>query len=240
MYAVRAFVLFSLITLGIVFSIPFFLHADVGTPVRLYEQSSRSGAVITTGTTATRTGLKDPWTADDDYYIATTSFEITRYGAVTDYVYAFILSSDGNVVATSSNWVLGSTLGTSGYGTSTFSFDNYLVASGTTVYFGFNRSGAYNSSQRYQAWSASGAGSYYYTSNENPNKTMVQVIEGYTYIDPPSATCPEGYECYTIEEMATTTEAIYALGYSINLYMGIFLALVCGYMAFVFFKQFIP
>lgn len=215
------------------------ISADVGEPTTFYEQRLYTGTVITTGLSDNRMGLQDSYTFSQNGYVASTSFEILRYGAVTDYVYGFILSSELNLVATSSNWVLGSTLSTSGHATTTFLFDNYEVASGTTVYFGWTRSGSYNASLRYQTWSSTGAGTYYYPSGENPNKTMVQVISGYTYVEP-SNTCPEGYECYTIEEMATTTEAIYAVGYSINLYMGIFLGLLFGYMAFIFFKKFIP
>lgn len=43
----------------------------------------------------------------------------------------------------------------------------------------------------------------------------------------------------TICDMSSTTEAVYAVGYSINIYMGIFLALLFGTLAFMFFKKFI-
>lgn len=54
-------------------------------------------------------------------------------------------------------------------------------------------------------------------------------------------------DCITASDMATNTlaiasntEAVYAVGYSINLYLGILLALIFGVLSFKFFKKFIP
>lgn len=54
-----------------------------------------------------------------------------------------------------------------------------------------------------------------------------QVVTGlYDIPESGSGDCPAGHVCATVEEVASTTEAIYTVGYSIQLYLGIALFLV--------------
>jgi hypothetical protein len=64
-------------------------------------------------------------------------------------------------------------------------------------------------------------------------------ILGQFYIEATEGSCPSGYECYTIEEMASTTEAIYTVGYTMQTYIGIFLLLTFGLLAFGFVRRFL-
>lgn len=65
-------------------------------------------------------------------------------------------------------------------------------------------------------------------------------ILGYEYIESGSGgPCPDGYVCATMEEVASTTEAIYTVGSSMQIYMGILLLLLFGYMGFVFTRRYL-
>lgn len=66
-------------------------------------------------------------------------------------------------------------------------------------------------------------------------------ISGYEYVGSVGGggSCPEGYECYTLEEMASTTEAVYTVGSTLQIYLGIMLMIVFGIMAYNFTRRFI-
>lgn len=66
-------------------------------------------------------------------------------------------------------------------------------------------------------------------------------IEGYYPIPGTSSNtgCPDGYECYTLEEMASTTEAVYTVGSTLQIYLGIMLMIAFGIMAYNFTRRFI-
>jgi hypothetical protein len=201
-------------------------------------------------------------------YTATSSLDIislkvgvSKYNNPIDYVYAFFATRSGSYfteIATSTNWFLGSSLsgGTSkSYRTFYFGTSTMNVASGTDMYFGVRRSGAIDSNNRYHINTQSLVPYPRYSAKCSSNLVEINGLtkaswQSLLVQDTPqpeaTSTCPSGYECYTIEEMATatqaiasSTEAIYAVGYSVNLYLGIFMALIFGSIAMMFFRKFI-
>lgn len=201
-------------------------------------------------------------------YTATSSLDaisltmgINRFNTPTDYVYAFLATRSGGTftqIATSTNWFLGSSLpsGTSkAYRTWFFGTSSVEVASGTDVYFGVRRNGAVNSTNRYNMWTDSTIEKPRYSAkcsndlvqNDGTNKAIVHTfLVQDTPQEQATSTCPDGFECYTIYEMATATlaiasntEAIYTVGYTINFVLGIFLFIIFFLIGKQFYKIFI-
>lgn len=192
------------------------------------------------------------------YFTATTSIDVLELrstlaltGSPTDGVYAYLATISGSTlteIATSTNII---TSVNSSYVMKTWEFDTTLnFETPTNIYFGLRRVGSYNSTNYYRFGRLS-AGSLDTWSFRCSNN---QQYGGYTYDymsllvqnTPVETACPDGYECYTIEEMATatqaiasSTEAIYTVGYTIQLFLGMYLLLLFGWFGYTFTRKFI-
>lgn len=174
------------------------------------------------------------------------------------------LNPNWDIHGTSTNTVSGTTITTSAQ-TYTFTFDPPLYIDintepvgslypgdnhGLSYYcIGVMRTGSSSASNYYRVQRDSSAFTIDYPASSLVSTALQQgsnlsgrprgTISGYYSTEVPSGNCPTGYECYTLEEMASTTEAIYTVGSTMQIYLGIFLMLIFGYVAFVFARKFL-
>lgn len=221
---------------------PFVTYGEVNYNDVLQLWSSGGGTNNTTwGLVSTRLGWgRAGIAATGTYYVATTTYELYKTGSPSDAVEAVIWDTCSTVLATSTNTVAGSSITTSAT-TYTFLFANVEIASGTTPLFGLRRTGSANASNYYRfRRNTTPSTSYIGNCTESISGTPNGWIYGYGWKPAASSSvwCEDGV-CYTDEEMATTTAAILALGYTLQLYLAVFVFALFALLAFRWTKKLI-
>lgn len=215
------------------------VHADVGENFRFdrYE-----GNTVTKNFGNTNDGYCQSYTTHTSVYIASSTFRGGRTNTPTDYIYGVLLDSSKNVIATSTNWVIGSTMST-GAGYYYFYYNNVFFASTSPFFVCHKRSGAQDATNYYRVTGDTNGISPTYGAFLNGTTTTANSLGmqsytqtwGYTYFP----TCTGGGATSTMCDMASTTEAIYTVGYSTNIILGIFLCLIFFYFGFKFIRSFL-
>lgn len=243
--------LFIAIVAVVYFFTAFFVSADVGDSITIYDGSTSATTVQTWGNTSTRLGSCVPLTPDEKIYVSTLEYNVQAYNnSVTDNVIGVIWvnaqsgSNEAFIIATSTNQYVGVDLYNVGRALSEFTFEDILLYEKVHYCVGVVRTGTYNSSDRYQSYSDSSITDTCYVRAFDFNTTLsticiekygtvLAMIYGNEYIE---SSCESG----TIEcDMASTTEAVYAVGTTTNFILGIFLCLIFGLLSYTFFKGYI-
>lgn len=160
-------------------------------------------------------------------------------GSVQGVLYSGTLSNL-TFLASSTNSVVVSTGLTTTWATSTFTFNNIQVATSTKVYVGVYRTTVDTQPvywNRCPINSPTGTHSVYLTGTTTTDSA--QDFELTTTAPTSGGGGSTTTQPTTTVDMASTTEAIYAVGYSIQIYMGILLMILFGYMGFVFVRYYI-
>jgi len=158
-------------------------------------------------------------------------------------LYAHIVQTDGVLMATSTNYFTDAEISTSG-SVLTFNFEPYTMMASTTYYVVVgdlvymstsNNVAIYYTDILSTNWDIKVLGSNYLLASSIADRYWGTVK---TYCKA-EFICPEGYECYTLEDMASTTEAIYAVGQMNGLYWAILFILIFGGVSFIFTRGYI-
>lgn len=211
------------------------VHADVG---EKYQVAKYEGTATVLNFGNTTDGYCQKFTLTNSVYIASSTARVGRILTPGDYLYGAILDTNKNVIATSTNWVLGSTLSTSQTYV-VFNFENFYIASSTEFYQCVRRSGARDATNYFKTFGDSVGVSPSYgfyitgTTTSSLGKESYTQLFGYTYF--PVCTGGGTLEC----DMASTTEAVYAVGYTTNYILGFALFLVFFYLGYRFIKYFL-
>lgn len=251
MYTVHKIVFFLLVFLGIfLFYITAFASFDTSCSYSVDLGNSGTSA-SSWGLTNTRIGIGHSVTATTSIKVKSATFRFFKIGTPTDYVYGVIItgnSTTGTIVATSTNWYSGSSISSSATNY-TFTFPigtSTEFASGSSFTLGVVRT-EYNASNYYRTTGTPSAG---YIQNDwgfgaESGSNGGQISHDF-YCPLVEKTCPDGYECYTLEEMATATQAIYdntsaiyTVGASNMFFWSVFLSFVLAFLMYRFSRNFI-
>lgn len=210
-------------------------HANTGERLQI---AKYEGSITTLNFGNTTDGFCQSFNLTNSVYIASSTVRVGRILSSSDYLYGVILDTNKNVLATSTNWVLGSSLSTN-FTYTTFNFSNYYIASSTPFYQCVKRSGVASTTAYYKTYGDSVGVSPSYgqyitgTTTTSLGKESYLQLYGLTFF--PTSTESGILEC----DMASTTEAVYAVGYTTNYVLGIALFLLFFYIGYKFVKYFI-
>jgi hypothetical protein len=212
-----------------------------------------NGATGCTGTDGSNGGnfgdTVDHWLASAivstpvDFNLSTVEIPLYSSGVVDDelvmYVYPYVYTngltiSTSTLIATSDSIVVDTS-----ESLRTFTFASEELSAGEYI-FGMRRTGSASSTAFYHTLSfPSCTVRSSFTDQQKSfriNGTYSGAL-GMHFMHIVGTTADSGgiMEC----DMASTTEAIYTVGYTINLFLGIFLFIACVYLGFIFVKRFI-
>jgi len=234
----RALLLLALLAPAISYGAP-----DYTDTWKIYDYSGGTSNSVF-GNVSYRLGVVDSaYTAPEPVYIATTTLRIYKTGSPTDNVQGIIVTTCNplTIVATSTNVVAGSSIGTSA-GDKTFTFPEYYVASGTSVRIGIRRTGAEDASNYYRV-QRNASGSWNYAGN--CTEGISGEVNGQMWVYGELAASASSSTCYTDADMATltvavasSTEAIIWAGIFNQVMLAIFLFILVAMGAYAFTKPY--
>jgi hypothetical protein len=239
--------LFTLILIVILGYPPFaFAEIDYTDPITMYDNDNYYNSYNLSYTDVGSCQTYTP--TENEYLTSVTYYSMYRYSEPTTNFYGVLLSNTGSVLATSTEEYGSSdltTTGTWGNGTDIeFTFDEEELQSDTEYCIGARvyEPATPSAYKAFQAETGStpviGDGTFDVTQNND----LLILIEGYGSLPEETETETGGssISTSTLEwVIASTTESVYAVGYTVNLYIGILIAMLFGFISFMFTKIFI-